>query len=575
MAALGARCSSRTTRCGTRCAATRAPVRGGGVPGTGVMQLQRTLGNAGMSRLLRSQGPLKTEAAPASVEHAIAASGRPLDAGLEQRMGDRFGRDFSSVRIHTDTDAAASARDVGALAYTVGRDVVFDSGRFAPETPSGRHLLAHELAHTIQQGAAGGEPNTVRRSIGFEVQTGNKVTTNTNRMFPRKFPNKQKGLDEFFHKGTTGVELQTDHGSVLEFETAPFRTFSDLKRRVQEAVDIVTEIKKDPKAFAFSEEKRLRDSGLLARGEKLEVHVKDAAFVGRIQTTEGLALSQYESLLKEHEEDEFKTPVITNADRILDDAKKSNPAIKGNTDNLRGLLQMIVNYLKRAQQPFDLTDPEPVKYKFRLMLRTSFSSMLSTALSKDEQALFSAIIKSGAIPTALGMNATDPVFVAGYWGEIGNQHAFFSGGKVLVLAKEKPRTKDDEDAQWVFHNCGSKQRTPGIDISPCNKSFPATNVTVGSWLNSIAGKKDALSPPAQGSVSMGKLAVHTKDDEKGLAIIEERGYKSPRQPSQPADKWVEFVDNVFSQAAACRPRAGTGTELVYDGDKKFDPKKCP
>jgi hypothetical protein len=102
-------------------------------------------------------------------------------------------------------------------AYTVGRDVVFDSGRFAPETPGGRHLLAHELAHTIQQGAAGGEPNTVRRSIGFEVQTGNKVTTNTNRMFPRKFPNKQKGLDEFFHKGTTGVELQTDHGSVLEF----------------------------------------------------------------------------------------------------------------------------------------------------------------------------------------------------------------------------------------------------------------------------------------------------------------------------------------------------------------------
>jgi hypothetical protein len=234
----------------------------------------------------------------------------------------------------------------------------------------------------------------------------------------------------------------------------------------------VTEIKKDPKAFAFSEEKTPQGQRVACERRKTEVHVKDAAFVGRIQTTEGLALSQYESLLKEHEEDEFKTPVITNADRILDDAKKSNPAIKGNTDNLRGLLQMIVNYLKRAQQPFDLTDPEPVKYKFRLMLRNQLLFHVEHGAQQGRASALQRDHQERRDSDGTRMNATDPVFVAGYWGEIGNQHAFFSGGKVLVLAKEKPRTKDDEDAQWVFHNCGSKQRTPGIDILTVQQVVP-------------------------------------------------------------------------------------------------------
>jgi hypothetical protein len=59
------------------------------------------------------------------------------------------------VRVHLDSRAAASAREVGALAYTVGRDVVFAQGQFAPRSAQGRRLLAHELTHTVQQGAAG------------------------------------------------------------------------------------------------------------------------------------------------------------------------------------------------------------------------------------------------------------------------------------------------------------------------------------------------------------------------------------------------------------------------------------
>src|SRR6185369_18043496 len=66
----------------------------------------------------------------------------------------RFVHDFSRVRVHTDARAAESARAVNALAYTVGRDVVFGDGQYAPGTSGGRHTLAHELTHVLQQGGS-------------------------------------------------------------------------------------------------------------------------------------------------------------------------------------------------------------------------------------------------------------------------------------------------------------------------------------------------------------------------------------------------------------------------------------
>ncbi|HWQ69267.1 MAG TPA: DUF4157 domain-containing protein [Patescibacteria group bacterium] len=94
-------------------------------------------------------------AAPASVDHALACPGRLLEPALRQDMEQRFGYDFSHVRVHSGTAAAQSARDVNAHAYTVGQDIVFGASRFAPGTQEGRRLLAHELAHTTQAGRPG------------------------------------------------------------------------------------------------------------------------------------------------------------------------------------------------------------------------------------------------------------------------------------------------------------------------------------------------------------------------------------------------------------------------------------
>jgi len=112
----------------------------------------------------RAPADLTSKAAsgvPPLVYDVLRSPGRPLDRETRSFMEPRFGRDFSSVRIHTDTRAADSARTVDALAYTVGPDVVFAPGRYQPASQEGQRLLAHELAHVVQQGARSADPTAV------------------------------------------------------------------------------------------------------------------------------------------------------------------------------------------------------------------------------------------------------------------------------------------------------------------------------------------------------------------------------------------------------------------------------
>ena len=76
----------------------------------------------------------RLDAAPASVDRALASPGRPLEPALRQEMEQRFGHDFSRVRVHSDAAAEQSAREVNAHAYAVGQNVVFGAGRYAQGT---------------------------------------------------------------------------------------------------------------------------------------------------------------------------------------------------------------------------------------------------------------------------------------------------------------------------------------------------------------------------------------------------------------------------------------------------------
>ena len=96
-------------------------------------------------------GPVSTPAAPPIVHDVLRQPGTPLDASTRAFFEPRFGHDFGSVRVHADDVAAESALSVNSLAYTVGGDIVFAAGLYAPDNSQGRRLLAHELAHTFQQ----------------------------------------------------------------------------------------------------------------------------------------------------------------------------------------------------------------------------------------------------------------------------------------------------------------------------------------------------------------------------------------------------------------------------------------
>ncbi len=142
----------------------------------------------------RTSGRMGTGEAPPVVHEVLSSPGVPLDGGTKELMESRFGHDFSRVRVHTDGKAVDSAIAVDALAYTVGQDIVFGHGRYSPGGSEGRHLLAHELTHTIQQGAAppipgvssAGPANGRTGATSFQLQFPDKLTASP---LIQRFPN--------------------------------------------------------------------------------------------------------------------------------------------------------------------------------------------------------------------------------------------------------------------------------------------------------------------------------------------------------------------------------------------------
>jgi hypothetical protein len=102
-------------------------------------------------QLQRKAADLAARRPPPIVHDVLKAPGRPLDRPTRKFFETRLGRDLGHVRIHSDARAADSAMAVHALAYTVGNDIVFGNARYSPETYEGRHLIAHELVHVLQQ----------------------------------------------------------------------------------------------------------------------------------------------------------------------------------------------------------------------------------------------------------------------------------------------------------------------------------------------------------------------------------------------------------------------------------------
>lgn len=107
----------------------------------GLLALQRLIGNSAVAGLVQR----------AAVDKALGSSGAPMSGRVRADMEQRLGADFSDVRVHTGSEASIAARSVQAKAFTAGSHIVFGQGRYDTASATGRHVLAHELAHVVQQ----------------------------------------------------------------------------------------------------------------------------------------------------------------------------------------------------------------------------------------------------------------------------------------------------------------------------------------------------------------------------------------------------------------------------------------
>lgn len=136
-------------------------------------RVQRKCSACEQDKLQRSEAsPMSPQTVEPSFQSKLDASkptGRPMDENTQAFMGERFGTNFENVSIHTDGNAAALSNQIQAKAFTTGNHIYFNRGEYQPETSAGKRLLAHELTHTIQQGAVAENAGT-KSNGNSEVQ---------------------------------------------------------------------------------------------------------------------------------------------------------------------------------------------------------------------------------------------------------------------------------------------------------------------------------------------------------------------------------------------------------------------
>lgn len=150
--------------------------------------------------------------APASVQRTLQAPGQSPDAATRAFAETHFGRGLGDVRVHTDGAAAQSAQEINARAYTSGRDIVFGPGQYAPHTPAGQRLLAHELTHVAQQQA--GQTAAVQRDV---VNMPPVTITSTRNPVEKAVP----GLGNLAGQGVSSGGVTLSHGQQSITQNAP------------------------------------------------------------------------------------------------------------------------------------------------------------------------------------------------------------------------------------------------------------------------------------------------------------------------------------------------------------------
>lgn len=147
------------------------------------------------------------------------SGGHKLDSQTKQEMESGFGADFSNVNIHNDTEAEQMSSDIGAQAFTHGNDIYFNKGKYNPNSKEGKHLLAHELTHTIQQKGMVQKKVQKQEMPSYTCSGKAKRGTITPRIKISGFTDAPMGTKISFHY-LSGAGCSSSHMSIVPFGSA-------------------------------------------------------------------------------------------------------------------------------------------------------------------------------------------------------------------------------------------------------------------------------------------------------------------------------------------------------------------
>lgn len=534
---------------------------------------------------------------PTQVTQGVNDMPAQLQAGVEALSG----FDLSSVRVHRNS--AEPAR-LHAHAFTRGREIFIapKQERHLPheawhavqqmqgrvrstlqvngEPINDQAQLEREAdvmgARALQQRSSESMPAAVhppptqapvaQREMKFELQTYNRIWRNDGVNPPRRLERKY-GPEDFLVKGAHGVRLESETDGVLEFETEWFRKWSDLEQALQEAAamtqtmnqaedlpggrkafpfDVVhlrTGSRRELRKGAWDWKKGYEGAGekILGEDERLEVEIVNDTWNAAIQSSESIALTQFESLLKEHEPSHVASTGSA-GDSVVADIAAAAGKPPAEFAKLRSFLQLIFYYIERGRT--DLKKPdgdlEPSKFAFLLMSRTSFSSMYQSLLSADEQAAFRNIVREQTILKKIHLTAGDYFFKDGHGG--GRGPTIHNWLQSIADPRTHGRRVEDKKGKTVH--------------------------------------RDLLSPPRGGSAAMGAFDVETEPGKKNTKLVrfetrntardfktveKQRGFSSIRV--QPAAQWVAYARELFQYAATERKRPSVKDDPTTPADE--------
>jgi hypothetical protein len=210
---------------------------------------------------------------PSGLEDLLPAPGHPLDPAVRARLEPRFQFDFSRVRVHHDEAAARAASGLSARAFTLGPHIAFGQGEYAPETPDGQHLIAHELAHVVQH----------TRDVFPVVRRDSKLKGKVNQLFGEgDAPEVDKAIaDSPFAKYLDKKNLKTLRGNV---DTQSPTVFEKQFKQIEASGENVDEVP----GFVNREEKdrpiKLRLPGTIEKQGKKQI-IRGATYEAAVHET--------------------------------------------------------------------------------------------------------------------------------------------------------------------------------------------------------------------------------------------------------------------------------------------------